>query len=101
MELIVCRDTPIASASWPWASSRWFRSVRTLFFITASCRPKADDSTGHAAAGRAPAVRAWQGRDDNGREPAYRDDRRPAALPDGQGNRATRHEQGGGPSDHA
>src|SRR5690242_3462531 len=31
---MVWRDTPIASASCPWARSFWIRSARTLFFIT-------------------------------------------------------------------
>jgi hypothetical protein len=43
IELIVWRDTPIASASWPWAMSRWVRSARTRFFIaypTGPLRPR-------------------------------------------------------------
>src|SRR5215469_1551710 len=46
MELIVWRDTPIASASWPWARSRPVRNARTLFFIAALCRPDATTQPG-------------------------------------------------------
>src|SRR5215469_4422363 len=91
---MVCRDTPIASASWPWAKPRSVRSGRTRFFI-----PPGGSGDRVAAAGPASPVAGWQHRDDNRREPADGENGVPAALPDGLHRNADRDESRGRASD--
>src|SRR5258708_191862 len=99
---MVCRETPIASASWPCARPRCVRSSRTWFFIAVEPGHRsgpnwqASSPVRSAASGQTATRRAWPGRDDDSGNPAHRLDGRPAALPDRRGNRADRDERRSG-----